>query len=360
MMHRPAALAFATGFGLAACAGLLGERSALAQPSPENKAAAAALFEDAIRLMSEGKPADACPKLEESQRLDPGMGTLYRLSLCFEETGRTASAWVGFRDVAGMALTAGLAEREKAARGKAAALEPKLMRLKITVQPATAGAGIEVKRDGAVISPALWGTPVPLDPGRHKVSASAPGKEPWEITVQLEQPGATVSVDVPPLLGPPSRGADARVPAPVPQTGALGPALPPPPPPSPVEGGSSRGWHLPVGISAIVVGAVGIGVSTAFGLMAKSEFNQSNSSGNCNATTTYCNPAGLAQRSDAVGKGNVGTGVFVAGAVFAAAGIVILATTPSRSQASPLVGGQVGGQVGVAVGPTGVSLRGVF
>jgi hypothetical protein len=345
MMHRPVALALAAGCGLAV---LAGGGAALAQPSPENRAAAAALFEDGIRLMGEGKVAEACPKLEESQRIDPGMGTLYRLSLCFEESGRTASAWVGFREVAGLAQAAGQAEREKAARGKASALEPRLIRLKITVQPATASAGVEVKRDGAVVSPALWGTSVPLDPGRHKVSAAAPGKEPWEVAVQLDQPGATVTVDVPPLLEKKAGGSTILAPTDKPPAGQpaqQGPGTPPPP----VEGRSPRPWQMPLGIVATVVGVAGLGMGTALGFMAKSEFNLSNSSGNCNAATAVCNPTGLTQRSDAVGKGNIGTGVFVAGAVVAAGGIVLWATAPSRAAS-----------VQVGVGPTGGSLRGAF
>ena len=227
MRSRSLAFALAAGLGLAALSGSLPVQ---AQASPATRAAADALFEDGRRFMSENKYAEACPKLEESQRVDPGVGTLYNLSVCYEAIGRTASAWVGFREVAQMALTAGQADREKAARGKASALEPKLMRLKITVQGANAG--IEVKRDGAVVSPALWGTAVPLDPGKHRVSASAPGKEPWEITVQLDQPGGMVNVEVPPLLD-----HKAGAPPPLPPPGDTKPppgrhrrpGVPPPP-----------------------------------------------------------------------------------------------------------------------------------
>src|SRR5262245_30710139 len=147
MNMRATTLVFAAGLGLAVCAG---GGSALAQPSADTRAAAAALFEDGRRLMGEGKFAEACPKLEESQRMDPGMGTLYNLATCWEQTNRTASAWVGYRDVAAAALAAGQSDREKVARGKAAALEPRLMRLKITVHPDVAHGGAEVKRDGAV------------------------------------------------------------------------------------------------------------------------------------------------------------------------------------------------------------------
>jgi hypothetical protein len=289
MRHRLTATVLAAGLGIAVLAGLPGERSAFAQPSPEARTAASALFDDGRRLMSESKFNEACPKLEESQRLDPGTGTLYQLSVCYESIGRIASAWIGFRDVAVQSANAGQAEREKIARGKASALEARLTRLKITAPP---GTGVEVKRDGAVVSPALWGTPVALDPGVHKVSASAPGKEPWEITVQLDQPGATVSVEVPTLLDKKPGGA---VPPPVPTGDKTPPGVSPPPSPPPADQGASpRPWQKPLGITATVLGAGGLAAGVALGFLAKSSFNTSNQpGGGCSATANICTPAGL-------------------------------------------------------------------
>jgi hypothetical protein len=122
---------------------------------------------------------------------------------------------------------------------------------------------------------------------------------------------------------------------------------------SPVNVGDILGGKYQVE-RVLGVGGMGVVVSAKHlhlgeRVTAKSEFNLSNSSGNCNAATTVCNPAGLTQRSSAVGKGNIGTGVFVAGAVVAAGGIVIWATAPSRAAS-----------VQVGVGPTGGSLRGAF
>src|ERR1700679_2098040 len=53
---------------------LMAASVALAAPSAraDDPAAAQALFNDAKRLMSAGKYPDACPKLEESERLPPG------------------------------------------------------------------------------------------------------------------------------------------------------------------------------------------------------------------------------------------------------------------------------------------------
>ena len=348
MHHGALSLVLAAGIGLAI---VTTGAPALAQPSPGTRAAAAMLFEDGKRLMSEGKFAEACPKLEESQRIDPGMGTLFNLATCYEQTNRTASAWVGFRDVAGMALGAGLSDRERVARGRAAALEPKLMRLKITMDPALSGSGVEVKRDGAVVSPTLWGTPVPLDPGKHQVSAVAPGKEPWEVTVVLDQPGGVISVDVPPLLdrkpGAPSAPAPIAV---VPVAGGGVAPLPSPPP----EGAPRRTWQRPLGITFTVVGVAGLGTSLALGLLGKSAFDSANKS-NCDVKTGYCNPTGLTQRADAVKKGNIGTGVFVAGAVLAAGGVVLWVTAPSSKRATSAWQAP---QIGLS--PSGAAVRGGF
>lgn len=79
--------------------GLLSPASAHAQSSSSGEivAAARALFDDGKRLMLEKRWDEACPKLAESQRLDPGGGTILALALCYEGTGKTATAWATFK-----------------------------------------------------------------------------------------------------------------------------------------------------------------------------------------------------------------------------------------------------------------------
>ncbi len=65
---------------------------AFAQQSAEKAASAQALYDEGLRLMGVGEFAAACPKFAASQKLDPAMGTKFRLADCYEKIGKTASA----------------------------------------------------------------------------------------------------------------------------------------------------------------------------------------------------------------------------------------------------------------------------
>ena len=73
--------------GILCCA--LSATPAAAQSS--DSAAARALFTEGRTLMEAERFDEACPKLEESLRLDQGIGTQFNLAHCWEKQGRTAS-----------------------------------------------------------------------------------------------------------------------------------------------------------------------------------------------------------------------------------------------------------------------------
>src|ERR1019366_2385006 len=73
-------------------------RPAFADPSPADRSVATQLFEEGRALLRQGNVAAACPKLEESERIDPGGGTLLNVALCPEQLGRKATAWVEFTE----------------------------------------------------------------------------------------------------------------------------------------------------------------------------------------------------------------------------------------------------------------------
>lgn len=85
-------------------------------------ARAKALFLEGRALARDGNFADACPKFDESARLDPGIGTQFNLADCWEHTGKRDRARELFLDVASRAHDLGQLDREEAARARAAAL----------------------------------------------------------------------------------------------------------------------------------------------------------------------------------------------------------------------------------------------
>jgi hypothetical protein len=181
----------------------LGTARAQQPPSQYTKDEALNLFNEARGLMAEGKFSEACPKLEKAEAIDPGMGTLFNLSHCYEQIGRIASAWAGFRDVAAAAGAAGQPDRERVARERAATLEPKLSKLRISVPKEAMVPGLVIQRDGVAVSSLIWGTDVPVDPGKHLVTAAAPGKEGWSSRVAVTEPGKVVVLRVPVLANEP-------------------------------------------------------------------------------------------------------------------------------------------------------------
>ena len=173
---------------------------ARAQTSPE----ADALYEQAGVLIKAGRFAEACPKLETSQRLDPGIGTMIRLGYCYEQVGRTASAWSTYLDAEGRARRENDKRADDAA-SRAKALEPKLSRLVIALK--SPAPGQEVHRDGKALDAGLWGVAAPIDPGEHTIEASAPGRRTWTSKITIRGTGVQ-TVEVPPLAEGRSPAAD--------------------------------------------------------------------------------------------------------------------------------------------------------
>lgn len=169
---------------------------AAAEP-PTNAERARRLFRDGRQLTSEGKWSEACQKFEESLKLDVGVGTKFNLADCYEHTNRPHSAKRLFLEVAERSHEAGQADREQAARLRADAVDPMIPKLVIDVKEAPPK--LEIRRDGVVVEPSAWGGPQPVDPGKHEIVVTAPGRKPWktEIDAEIVKTNTTVAV---PLL----------------------------------------------------------------------------------------------------------------------------------------------------------------
>jgi len=172
---------------------------AWADPSPSDKAASDVFFKDAKKLIEEGRFNEACPKFEESQRLDPTAGTLLNLGDCYRSASppRSASAWGAYRQAEAMARQRGDAARQEGAALRAQAVEPLLSRVTIAVPPDARLPGLEVKWDGRAVGEGAFGSPFPVDAGEHAIVASAPGHKSWTSKGLVGATSATTKIDVP-------------------------------------------------------------------------------------------------------------------------------------------------------------------
>ena len=182
------------------------------EPSASDKHLAQSLFDQARALMDQGRYADACPRFADSERLDPGGGTLLNLALCYDKLGKLALAYDTYSEAISVAIAEHRREREKFARDRVAALGPRLPRLtlKITDVPA----GMEVHLDGANVPLSAWGTAMTVDPGEHVVEATAPDRAPWKAAIHVTE-GETSEVPIVlTLAAPPPAAVVAPTPAP--------------------------------------------------------------------------------------------------------------------------------------------------
>ncbi len=315
--------------------------------------AAQALFDEAKQLMADGRYTAACPKFAESQQVDPGLGTQFHLADCWQHVGRLASAWALFRDVESQAHARGEFSRERVAHDCAAALEPFLPKLVIVPPDVGPGSTMTLRRDGVDVGREQWGVAVPIDPGAHAVAVTAPGKQPWEIAVEVPMEGKIVTVEVPPLVNTPSApaGAVAAMSRPASATATNPPGVTSMMPEGPSEtpviangGGVQRafGWFF------VGAGVVGLASGAYFGSQWLDYRNQSNP----HCVGDSCDAAGAQLRSNAAtqGRGAIITGG--GGAVALIVGSLLVATAPgphvvstpaARVQVVPIVEAHRGG-----------------
>jgi len=318
--------------------GNLFAKPAAAGPSATDKSIAVQLFEEGRALLEQGRIEQACPKLEESQRLDPGGGTLLNVALCHERQGRTATAWVEFVEARGVAKADDRPLRVAFAQTHIAQLEPSLSRVIVQVASGSDVPDLEIKRDGTVIGRAAWGSAMPVDPGDHVVEAAAPGKISWKQSLVVSPAGDTKTVVVPALLDGPAHAtatststanSTARAvlaPVPAPSRAASVPAGTGDAPPARAGSGlTTTAWV------ALGLGVVGAGVSTYFGLQAISLKNDADRE----CPNDACTADGASQNHDAIRAADIATGAAAVGIVGIGVGAVLLVMSGATHESRP-------------------------
>jgi hypothetical protein len=308
-----------------ALAGLLCVEPAFAQ-----KAEANLLFDEGRRAMASHDYAQAVAKLEQSQALDPAVGTLLNLAECYVALGRTTSAWSTYRGAASLAVSTKQPERERYASRKAQELESKLSRLEVIIEPSARVPGLSVTRSGVPIPEGLWGAAVPVDPGVQHLEAKAPGRATWTLDVQVDAGAAKVRVQVPPLATVPAAPTTAP-PAPAPiSTPAVGGSVELEPAPGaaapPAEDARrDSGSSLPtIGWITAGVGAV----TTLAGVVFYVNGRMQISDANCPSQVCVRGTGDKSLHDDGRASEKLGIGLGVAGLAIAGAGVVLALSAP--------------------------------
>jgi hypothetical protein len=300
--------------------------------------AAAELFRQGRAALLEKQYDVACPRLADSQRLDPKVGTLINLARCEEAIDRRASAMRHWDDAVKLAHATGDA-RESWVTQQRDALAPSVPRLSIHLA-AGAPPDTRITLDGVALAQADMDAMMPVDAGTHVVVVGTSAAERrLELSVADEDVRA-VTVD--------PRAPEPLVSQQSPKTAAQE-ARPPAQAPVVVEAPLSTGsTQRTIAYAAGGAAILAVGLGTAWGLQAIGARNDPR------CTNGLCDPAGAEAQREGVDAGNRATAAFVVGGVLAATGVIIWLTAPRPAAAtSAWVGptAQPGGG-GVRVGGT--------
>lgn len=301
-------------------ASILVAQSAYADDVPR-EALAEKLFRAGRTMLAEGKLREACENFSESKQLDPTPGTLLNLGSCLEDLGRTASAWAVYRELEARATKRGQTARAQFASEKAAELEPQVPTLEIRIAPEHRVQGLVVECDGIVLGSAALSTRVPVDPGHHRITAHASGRNAWAASVDAFA-SRTTPVDIPLLVPIPAESSEP------PRSAELAAA-----------NRSESSPLRPIGIGLTLVGGVATVTGLAFGGAAMVMDDS--------ARRDTCIPAGCTREGvDRIRRADdlatVSTVVTISGLALSAVGAAVWLLAPARTGGGPRAAAGVG------------------
>jgi hypothetical protein len=292
--------------------------------------------------MSAGRFGEACPKLEESQRLDAKGVTATQLAECYEKSGKTASAWVRYQEARDIASRKGMTDAAADLTRRAQALEKQLSKLVVIVPKEIASLpGLQVQRDGVELGRGAWGAPLPVDPGLHVLEARAAGKKPWSASVQVGA-GAVATAQIAALL---DDSKEEAAPLAKPAVDARPRAERADRP----EEASSSGQKV-AGFAIGGAGLLGVVIGGVFFAKALGKQQDKNDAVNAGHCKPSCDDFERGIESDRNTALLTGTIVSVIGVAMTVGGVVLLATTPSNKGSA--------GSIRLNIGMTGSALSG--
>ncbi|MCC6558199.1 MAG: hypothetical protein IT372_35075 [Polyangiaceae bacterium] len=292
--------------------------------SDEDKAAARSLWSQASEALAAGKFEETVDLATRAEALVHAPTHLLLIARAQSKLGRLVAAKESYLKIIREDLPASapgaFKKAQQEAKDELAAVEPRIASLKVVLE-GTAGRKVPVKIDDQPVADALVGVHRPIDPGKHMVVAYPPSLSPVEQTVTLgdgEKKELKLAIPAGPLPpGTPVSKAD--------DPDYRGEPAQPQPPPDKVDGGMSGLTWAGIGVSALGLGGLGLGVAfTVIGAGTQSEsddlFDACKSSG--------CTPAQRseieAKDSDAASQKTIGTIGLIGGGVALAGGVTLL------------------------------------
>jgi tetratricopeptide (TPR) repeat protein len=280
-------------------------------------------FQRGRTLMKEHKYAEACAAFEQSQRLDPQLGTLFNVADCEVEIGKLASAWKIYRE---LAKNDPNADRRTISSDLAKKLEKRMPKLLVTV-PARPP-GLVVSIDG-VDSTALVGVETPVDVGDHTIVATASGFRDRSETITARE-GKIAKLQL--ALEPKDAGTPPPPPAP-------SPAPAPVVEPAPVVTATIRAPDRRdlYGKVLMASGGTVTAAGLVIGVFAISKYHSAQSCAGCDK---------LAESHSAVILGDISTVIVAVGLAATGAGVYLWRSASSSAVIAPNAGTD---QAGVSI-----------
>jgi hypothetical protein len=283
----------------------------------DNSAVVEQLFADGKKLMAAGKVAEACPKFLASYNLEHRVGTLLNLADCYEQNKQFATAWARFIEARTLATRSNQPERADYANKHAALLEPRRSMLAVVADASLPG--LVVRLDGALVDPAVYGVPVPVDGGRHTIEATATGKTAANGSVIVAPEAEQKTYTLPQLVDAPVAALAST---------------------APVAGAPASSGHLTTraiaGLTVAGVGVVMVGIGAYFGVAALGKKSDSGPYCGSDGQANDCFGAGVGLRNDAVSDATVSSVLVGVGAAAIVGGGIVWLTAPSSKAPTTL------------------------
>jgi hypothetical protein len=184
-----------------------------AEPSPSDLNVARALFSEGLQAEQASHWAVAADKFRRAVAIKDTPGLRFHLARCEEEQGLPVEALADYERA--RSLIEGGVKAVDVERLLPEAIERTRARVsRLSLVSPSGVDGLQIQVDGRALAPAALSAPVSLDPGKHELRASAPGRKPFATQVQLA-PGeqSNVAIELPPLRGASPAGTPVAPPA---------------------------------------------------------------------------------------------------------------------------------------------------